>query len=100
MYDPADNWTRVTENTHPQVHAAFNTLSGTHHVAYNVPHEYSYGLPSTETTLGRLAPDERVKLCHGDYDFDGSSDTLVAADILSAFLYGWPPVRVKRRRAR
>jgi hypothetical protein len=100
MHDPAENWTRVTASTHPQIHAAFNVISGTQLVAYNVPSEYAYGLSQTEVVLDRLNADDRTKLCHGDYELDGSTDVITASDVLSAFAYGWPALRVRKRRTR
>ena len=98
MHDPAETWTRVTASTYPQVHTAFNLISGEDHAAYLVPHEYAYGLSQTEIALKQLSDDDRIKLCHGDYGSTVSSDVIVASDILSAFVHKWPILFFRRKR--
>jgi hypothetical protein len=98
MHDPAEDWTRVTASTHPQVYAAFNLISDTSHEAYNVPHEYAHDLTRTENALSQLNEDERIKLCCGDFGPTITSDVVIASDTLSAFLHGWPVLFIKRYR--
>jgi hypothetical protein len=102
MFDPVEDWTRITASTHPQVHAAFDVISGTHHAAYNVPPEYTPYLPSSERVLEELNETDRLSLCWGDFEDPVilSIAFVNAANLLAAFSYDWPVFPRKRRRVK